>query len=159
MLLYKVLEGTDDYLIHRSGKLFRHIGNDLVEVLPCFAGEYPTWTIEMAGSFRTVSIHREMAKHFLPNPHSYPVVNHKDGNKFNWALDNLEWTTQQRNVQHAQRHGLCPHTTPTEVVEIIRRYLAQGIPMKEIAKQTGVHYQTVINIKTKKRHHYEGDDK
>lgn len=37
---------------------------------------------------------------FLPNPNDLPVVHHKDGNKYNNNVENLEWVTIQENVQH-----------------------------------------------------------
>lgn len=46
-------------------------------------------------------IHRLVAKAFLPNPDNLPVINHKDGNRQNNAVTNLEWCTQLHNVWHA----------------------------------------------------------
>jgi hypothetical protein len=52
------------------------------------------------------SIHRLLAIHFIPNPNNLPQVNHKDGNKLNNSIDNLEWCTQSHNIQHAYDTGL-----------------------------------------------------
>jgi HNH endonuclease len=51
-------------------------------------------------------VHRLLADHFIPNPSGLPLVNHKDGIKTNFALDNLEWITNSGNMIHAYRLGL-----------------------------------------------------
>jgi len=58
------------------------------------------------GERRQELLHRVLAKHFLNNPENKPCINHKDGNKLNNDLDNLEWCTKAENNQHAYDTGL-----------------------------------------------------
>ena len=51
-------------------------------------------------------LHRILADAFISNPNNYPIVNHKDGNKTNNDIENLEWCTAQANVKHAYDNGL-----------------------------------------------------
>lgn len=51
-------------------------------------------------------IHRMVAETFLPNPNNYPCVNHKDGNKHNNNVENLEWCSYSQNTKHAIDTGL-----------------------------------------------------
>ena len=51
-------------------------------------------------------IHRLVAEAFIPNPNNLPEVNHKDGNKENNRIDNLEWVTSRENKIHAQKNNL-----------------------------------------------------
>lgn len=53
-------------------------------------------------------IHRLLGEVFIPNPLGYPVINHRDGNKLNFALDNIYWTTYSENTLHAHDTGLMP---------------------------------------------------
>lgn len=53
-----------------------------------------------------VNLHRLLAQEYIPNPNNYETVNHKDGDKLNNSLDNLEWVSRQDNLYHAMDMGL-----------------------------------------------------
>ena len=52
------------------------------------------------------NIHRVIAETFIPNPQNKPCVNHKDGNKLNNDVANLEWCTHSENTIHSFQTGL-----------------------------------------------------
>lgn len=54
-----------------------------------------------------IIIHKAVAYTFLDNPNCFPEINHKDGNKENNHLDNLEWCTSHDNQKHKYIFGLC----------------------------------------------------
>lgn len=55
---------------------------------------------------KTISVHRLVAIAFIPNPENKRTVNHKDGNKENNYMSNLEWATDSEQTIHAISNGL-----------------------------------------------------
>lgn len=93
-------------------------------------------------------IHRLVAITFIPNiGYEALDVNHKNGNKQDNYVDNLEWGTRSYNVQHAFDHGLSksgedhPNSTHSnDSIEHICLLLSQGQSYEDIARLIGVQY-------------------
>lgn len=58
------------------------------------------------GVIQKFKVHRLVALAFIANPDNLPEINHKDGNKANNCINNLEWTTRSQNMKHAYDTGL-----------------------------------------------------
>lgn len=76
--------------------------------------------VRLEGKKKHRRVHRIVAITFLPNPDNLPEVNHKDFNKANCAVGNLEWITRRNNVLHWHSQGpasqLAGRGRPTGVV-------------------------------------------
>ena len=56
----------------------------------------------------TFKIHRLVAQHFIPNPNNLPCINHKDEDKTNNNVDNLEWCDVKYNNNYRNRNSRLP---------------------------------------------------
>jgi len=79
------------------------------------------------GKEKRFLLHRLIAIHFIPNPNNYPEVNHKDENKLNNDLDNLEWCTRKYNTNY----GTCPNRMGLSKRKAISQYTMDGEFIKE----------------------------
>lgn len=69
---------------------------------------YYVVNLRVQGKANIRCVHRLVAEAFIPNPENKPTVNHKDGNKQNNNIDNLEWATYRENNIHAIKNNLRP---------------------------------------------------
>lgn len=61
--------------------------------------------IPIDGKHVTKKVHRLVAQTFIPNPNNLPQVNHKDGDKSNNNVSNLEWCTNSYNSEYKKKFG------------------------------------------------------
>lgn len=107
---------------------------------------------------KTMKVHRLVASTFLDNPLDLPQVNHKDGNKTNNRVENLEWCTNQDNIIHAYDLQLISLTRGQEhhraklsddEVEWIRKNCIKGdleFGTKALGRRFGVANVTISRI-------------
>ena len=93
--------------VREDGVITRYNGKKFFEFKPniCPKG-YHRIQFMALGRRVTTSAHRLVAIAFIPNPENKTDVNHKDGNKNNNHVSNLEWATRKENMAHASKNGL-----------------------------------------------------
>lgn len=107
---------------------------------------------------KTHLIHRLVAQTYIPNPDNKPEVNHKDGDKTNNSLSNLEWVSKPENAQHALKAGRYKimkgekngySKLKDKDIPIIRALL-KNHSQSQIAKMYGVNQALISMVKCKK---------
>lgn len=94
------------YEVSNLGRV-RRIKNNTVNIISINNNHHGYATVHLSDKkSKRVLVHRLVAEAFIPNPEGRPQVNHKDGNKDNNRVDNLEWVTASENVKHAYNSGL-----------------------------------------------------
>ena len=87
----------------------RHVKSRLIKGKILFqnlkSNGYKTVDLSKEGKVKTTSVHRIVAEAFLPNPDGLRFVNHKDSNRTNNAVSNLEWVTSSENRKHGITNG------------------------------------------------------
>ena len=123
---YGRIRSIERFVYHRRCKRFQKRKSVILKPSISSRGYY-TIVFGINGTRKAYAVHRIIAETFLPNPNNLPVVNHKDENKANNAVSNLEWCTQKYNINYGS--GLK------------RRALAQSISKK------GKHYSPRTEFK------------
>lgn len=107
--LYEInKEGAIRSLVYRGrsrGNIFLY--NRVLNLKYCKARSgYPYVDLFDGAKRKRFYVHRLVAEAFLENPENKPFVNHKDFNKENYHVDNLEWVTPSENCQHALNNNI-----------------------------------------------------
>lgn len=68
--------------------------------------DYIQVSLSKRGKSKTHLVHRLVAQTFIPNKNNYKEINHKDCNKHNNCVENLEWCSRKQNMLHAKNNGL-----------------------------------------------------
>lgn len=126
--------------------------------------KHPSGYLQIALSKKSIKkrfyIHRLVLEAFLPIQKNKLEANHKDGDKTNNLLENLEWVSRSYNHVHAyntlhkprmlgSKH---PHSKLTEEdVLKMRQLFKDGVTKKAIAKQFGIAYNTAQQIIIRRR--------
>lgn len=152
------------YLVNRDGELLRKQcldgkGRKLSEkLLKAYLNQklgYYVYSISFNGKNKVLYMHRLIAEAFIPKIEGKPGINHKDGDKQNNSIANLEWVTHKENIQHAFRTGLVKnmrngsgdecHASKLNSGKVaeIKALIASGVTQKTIAEKYGVAKGTI----------------
>lgn len=107
------------------------------------------------GKVKLIRLHKALAETFIPNPNPdiYNVVHHKDSNKLNYNLDNLEWTTSKINTQYHLEEAYKKDDKANnrklsidDVIFIRSNYSESNYSLSELGKMFNVSKTTILNI-------------
>ena len=112
----KPIEGYEDlYWVDNQGNIY----NSRKKLKTFFTRTgYECLKLSKDGVKTHPTVHRLVAKAFIPNPLNKSEVNHKDGDKSNNKVSNLEWMTSSENKIHARDTGLKIYNNPTKGLKL-----------------------------------------
>lgn len=152
MTEWKYIEGYNErYKIYDDGRVEQLSGGEYKPKAQYDKGDgYMTVNLYKAGErHRAHLVHRLVATHFMPTEDANLIVNHKDGNKGNNDVSNLEWVTRKENSRHAVKHGLHKvkrQLTDKQVIEIRYAFDNGFRNIGQLADDYGVGRQVVKGV-------------
>lgn len=103
--MIKEITGFSGYYISDDGKVFSTKKGEMKELRLVKSGGYSKVKLRSDnGVVKIFGVHRLVAVAFIPNPENFPCVNHKDENKTNNCVENLEWCTVRYNNNYGTRN-------------------------------------------------------
>lgn len=125
----------------------RNIKTNRMRATPTSKRGYPVFSIKENGKQRLITVHRCVASAFIPNPTNLPQVNHKDGDKTNNKVSNLEWVSSRENMIHARTIGLHVSDGDKAVMQIKDgRTVAIYKSMSEASRVTGINRGNIASV-------------
>jgi len=133
-----------------NGRSFTLTGKEKIPYID--AEGYYIIGLSKDGIKKNLKVHRLVALTFIPNPKNLPFVNHKDENKLNNNINNLEWCTQEYNNAYGTRNKRISQTTTKNSVIMcdkithkpIQEFLNANIAAKELGYNTSAHIYQVL---------------
>lgn len=105
---------------------------------------YLTVDLRSPGKRKTMLIHRLVAKAFIPNPNNFLEVNHKDEDKTNNCVDNLEWCDTKYNCNYGTRNLRKGLSCMKKVCSVDRNgQICYYDSIMEAAEQNGIHKTSI----------------
>jgi hypothetical protein len=135
------IPGFKNYSITSSGQIYSHLFKRYLNLGTCNAG-YKRICLVEGGKKKNFLVHRLVLLAYV-GP-SDMVCNHKDADKFNNRLENLEYVSQKENITHSVRLGLRKNMR-SEVLNL----LSNGFSFHEVKKELNISYSYVSKIKRK----------
>ena len=93
--------GNSKYFVSNYGRIKNAKGQIMTQATDKYG--YKMLNLYYDGKHRTKKVHRLVAEAFIPNPNNLPCINHKDENKQNNNVDNLEWCSVAYNNDYGNR--------------------------------------------------------
>ena len=131
-----------NYSVTKDGKVFSYNINNFLS--PFKSGGYLRVGLLKENKVKKYLIHRLVAEAFIVNPNNCPIVNHKDGNKHNNNVSNLEWCTYSQNQKHAYDLDLCKLTKikSSETGKKTIKFAQKANQKIVLDTQTGIFYDS-----------------
>ena len=145
----------ENYFISRDGALYSSLWRRVMRVSPgTKLGGYEFVGLRNSSGVKYRMIHRLVALAFIPNPLGLPAINHKDCNKKNNSVENLEWCTYLENARHAVANGRIPSGTRSRLSKLteerVREIRAASGTSTSLMARFGVSLQTICNVRNLK---------
>lgn len=144
----------DRYSITEDGRVWSKLSKKFLSLHKTDKG-YLTFATKIGGrngTYKCFKVHRLVAEAYIPNPENKPHVNHKDGNKENNSVDNLEWVTPTENMLHASSLGLLKSDRPKltqEHIEFIKHNYVPGdtnYGARALGRMFGVNHSVILKV-------------
>lgn len=159
MAEYRKLANYSNYRIYPDGRIYSEYINRFITATEDSSGYLQNTLVDDFGNRKTIKNHILVASAFIPRINEKPEVNHKDFNKHNNKVENLEWCDRHYNMQYNNTHRvnkrakvLSPLTE--EQVLLIPKMMNNGFSIKFIAKLLHVGHVTIRKIITHKTWKY-----
>lgn len=134
--IWKPIDNYNDYMVSNTGKVAKVLKGD---------SNGRGYRFIKFQDGKRIYIHRLVAQAFIPNFNNCPIINHKDGNKNNNRVENLEWCNYSHNCKEAYKLKL--HIPKRKVViqkDLSGKYINEFKGIREAGKIVGVDYSSII---------------
>lgn len=152
--LWKVVEGTN-YEVSNMGNIRNATTQKVMKETTDRYGYPKICKRTLEGNPLYSTVHRLVAKAFIPNPENKPEINHINGIKNDNRVENLEWCTRHENIRHSWENGMrkklygsTHQRKKTAVYDLDGNLIGIFPSMLQATQYVGIHQSTGVKVAT-----------
>lgn len=136
------------YQVSSLGRVWSVRSQKVLRVFNRGNGYYAVNLFAKNGKRKLESVHRLVALAFLDNPNHYPEVNHKDQDKSNNKVENLEWCSSKYNVNYGDRNERAGRAKGKTVAQYTQagKFVGEYYSTYEAERRTGINRANIGSV-------------
>lgn len=135
----KTIKGHEDYGVTSCGLVYSYKSKKFIKPFVC--NGYLRVKLSVQGEENNYYVHRLVAETYIPNQNNFPQINHKDENKTNNCIGNLEWCTSKYNINYGKHNEKVSQTMKKQVLCLeLNEIFDSAI---DAQKQLGIHQSNI----------------
>lgn len=144
METWKDAPGFSGYQVSDTGRVKRVVPKERILHPVCYSNGY--LVVNLSG--KRIGVHRLVALAFIPNPDNLPQINHKNENKADNRVENLEWCDSRYNNNYGKRNvkASIALSRPIKQLSLDGTLIRTYYGIHEAGRQTNIDYRRIYKV-------------
>lgn len=147
--IWKDIEGYPNYMVSNMGRVkslnYNRTGKEKIMKGGKDNNDYLFIILSKKGKVKKYLVHRLVAQVFIPNPNNFSEVNHKDEDKQNNCVENLEWCSREYNINYGTHNKRVAKTLSKPILQFTKNgeFIRKWDSATQVEKELGIYHSSI----------------